>query len=158
MQAILARWWDRLEEGVSLLCFLLMSAAILVQLVFRFLLNNPLLYPEEVARYCYVWIAFLGVAMVTKTREHIRVDVLLATLPARLRAGIEAAVDWLSALILLGLAALGVAFMDFSRMNISSALELPMNLVYLAFPVGCLLAVIRLLHGRRQAARGAGPA
>ncbi|MFB3819688.1 MAG: TRAP transporter small permease [Candidatus Methylomirabilales bacterium] len=158
MKAILARLWDRLEEGVSLLFFLVMSAAILLQLVFRFLLNNPLLFPEEVARYCYVWITFLGLALATKTREHIRVEVGLACLPAGLRRWAEAAVVALAALLLLVLAVLGVQFLAFSRMSISPALEMPMNAVYLAFPIGCLLAVVRLLcalagaGGRREAA------
>jgi TRAP-type C4-dicarboxylate transport system permease small subunit len=137
---------DRLEEGVTLLCFFGMSAAVLLQLVFRFGFNSPLLFPEEVSRYCYVWITFVGLALATKNREHIRVELLVLALPARWGRILSLVVDAGSCAILLFLAYLGVRFMDFSRMNISSALELPMNLVYVSFPAGCALAVLRALR------------
>jgi TRAP-type C4-dicarboxylate transport system permease small subunit len=137
---------DRLEEGVTLFCFFLMSAAVLAQLVSRFLFNSPLLFPEEVSRYCYVWITFIGLALATKHREHIRVDLLFHVLPAGWCRPLGLVVDVASCAILLFLAYLGIRFMDFSRMNISSALELPMNLVYVSFPLGCALAVVRALR------------
>lgn len=147
MRAGRLQWFARLEETVTLLFFLLMSLAVLLQLVFRFLFNRPLLYPEEISRYCYVWITFIGLALATKTGEHIRVDLLVQLLSPAWRRRIERATAVLSAVALLFLAALGIRFLEFSRMSISSALEMPMNLVYVAFPLGCLLAVVRLLRG-----------
>jgi TRAP-type C4-dicarboxylate transport system permease small subunit len=140
------RVFDRVEEGVTLLCFFGMSAAVLVQLVFRFVFNSPLLFPEEVSRYCYVWMTFIGLALATKNREHIRVELLAHALPPRWGRVMGLVVDVASCAMLLFLAYLGVRFMDFSRMNISSALELPLNLVYVSFPAGCALAVVRALR------------
>jgi len=146
MAGVWARVYDRLEEGVTLFFFFVMCVAVLLQLVFRFLFNSPLLYPEEVSRYAYVWITFFGLSLATKTGEHIRVVLLLRAVPAGWGRWIQRGVELVSCATLLFLAYLGLRFMDFSRMNISSALEMPMNLVYASFPAGCLLAVARCLR------------
>lgn len=134
----------RLEEGVTLFCFAVMCVFVALQLFFRFALNSPLMFPEEISRYAYVWITFVGLSLATKTREHIRVDAGVGLLPQVWQRAIGVLVDLTSFAILLWLAYLGVRFMLFSRMSISPALELSLNLVYVAFPLGCLLAALRL--------------
>lgn len=134
----------RLEEGVTLFFFAVMCVFVAVQLFFRFVLNHPLMFPEEISRYAYVWITFVGLSLATKTREHIRVDAGVGMLSEAWRRGLGTLVDVVSLAILLWLAYLGVRFMLFSRLSISPALEIPLNLVYAAFPLGCLLAAIRL--------------
>jgi len=134
----------RFEEGVTLGFFAVMCVFVALQLFFRFILNHPLMFPEEISRYAYVWITFVGLSLATKTREHIRVDAGVGMFSRELQFGVGALVDLISVVILLWLAYLGVRFMLFSRMSISPALEIPLNLVYVAFPVGCLLAAVRL--------------
>lgn len=134
----------RFEEGVTFFCFAVMCAFVALQLFFRFALNSPLMFPEEISRYAYVWITFVGLSLATKTREHIRVGAGVGMLPRVWRRGVGAVVDFISFAILLWLAYLGIRFMLFSRMSISPALEIPLNLVYVAFPLGCLLAAFRL--------------
>ena len=134
----------RLEEGVTLVCFAVMCVFVALQLFCRFALNSPLMFPEEISRYAYVWITFIGLSLATKTREHIRVDAGVGLLPPIWQRVIGLFVDLTSFAILLWLAYLGVRFMLFSRMSISPALEIPLNLVYVAFPLGCLLAALRL--------------
>lgn len=134
----------RVEEGITLFFFAVMCLFVAVQLFFRFVLNHPLIFPEEISRYAYVWITFVGLSLATKTREHIRVDAGVDMLPQIWRRGVGVLVDGVSLAILLWLAYLGVRFMLFSRMSISPALEIPLNLVYVAFPLGCVLAALRL--------------
>ena len=134
----------RLEEGVTLVCFAVMCVFVALQLFFRFALNSPLMFPEEISRYAYVWITFIGLSLATKTREHIRVDAGVGLLPPVWQRVIGLFVDLASFAILLWLAYLGARFMLFSRMSISPALEISLNLVYVAFPLGCLLAALRL--------------
>lgn len=147
----------RLEEGVTLFCFGVMCVFVALQLFFRFALNNPLMFPEEISRYAYVWITFIGLSLATKTREHIRVDAGVSLLPRAGRRAVSCLVDLTSLAVLLWLSFLGVRFMFFSRMSISPALEIPLNLVYVSFPLGCLLAALRLSVHLMAELRG-GPA
>jgi TRAP-type transport system small permease protein len=132
------------EEGVTFFFFAVMCVSVALQLFFRFILNHPLMFPEEISRYAYVWITFVGLSLATKTREHLRVDAGVGMLPPGWHRGVGALVDLISVAILLWLAYLGIRFMLFSRMSISPALEIPLNLVYVAFSLGCLLGAIRL--------------
>lgn len=147
MAAGALRFLNRLEETVALFFFFLMSLFVFLQLVFRFLLNNPLFFAEEISRYAYVWITFVGLSLATKNREHIRVNALVQQLPVALQRRMDLAVHVASLLLLLWLTYLGFRFMGFSKMSISPALEMPMNIVYLSLPLGCLLGAIRLAAG-----------
>jgi len=133
----------RSEESVTFFFFAVMCAFVALRLVFRFILKHPLMFPEEISRYAYVWITFVGLSLATKTRGHVRVDAGVGMLPPGWQRGVGALVDLISVAILLWLAYLGITFMLFSRMGISPALEILLNLVYVAFSLGCLLAAIR---------------
>lgn len=137
---------NRLEEGVSFFFFVVMCVFVFLQVFFRFVLNRPLLYPEEVSRAAYVWLSFIGMSLVTRTREHIRVDFFVQLLPIVPRRWVQLIVDLLVLAMMVALAWFGVRFVIFSRMSITPALEVPMNLYYVAFPLGCLLSIIRLVQ------------
>ncbi len=133
----------RAEDYITLFFFVLMNVFMLLQLYSRFIMKDPFVFTEEVARYSYVWITFIGMAMATKSSDHIRVDFFVGLLPPGIRAVLGKAVLAVSLVILVFLGYLGVRFMIFSRMNVSAALKIPLNLVYLSFPLGCLLAAVR---------------
>ena len=137
---------DHLEEGVTFFFFVVMCVFVFLQVFFRFVLNHPLLYPEEVSRAAYVWLSFIGMSLVTRTREHIRVDFFVQLLPIVPRKWVLFIVDLLTLAMMVALGWFGVRFVIFSRMSITPALEVPMNLFYVAFPLGCLLTIIRLSH------------
>lgn len=137
---------EHVEEAVCLFFFASMCVFVFVQLFFRFVLNNPLMYPEEIARASYVWVTFVGMSFATKTRDHISVDYFISVLPPTPARWLTLLVDvmMLAALVLLGW--FGVKFVIFSRMSITPALEVPANLYYISFPIGCFLSVVRQLR------------
>lgn len=135
---------EHFEAAVTFFFFVVMCFFVFLQLFFRFVLNHPLLYPEEVSRASYVWLSFIGMSLVSKTREHIRVDFFVGLLPVLPRRWVKLVVDVLMLLMLAGLGWIGVQFVIFSRMSITPALEVPMNLFYVSFPIGCLLSVVRM--------------
>ena len=42
----------------------------------RYVLNNSLSWPEEMAKFAFVWFVFLGAAMVTRRSRHIVIDLV----------------------------------------------------------------------------------
>ena len=51
-------------------------AIALLQVFCRYVLDNALSWPEEVAKFPFVWFVFLGAAMVTRRGRHIAIDML----------------------------------------------------------------------------------
>lgn len=54
----------------------------------RYLIGIPLTGVDEIEIYILIWIAFLGAAVVTWRGQHLRMDVILGTLPPRVRKGV----------------------------------------------------------------------
>ena len=88
----------------------LFAATIVVvtaQVVWRYAFNNSLVWTEELSRYLFVWMTFVGAALAVKESSHIRVSLLVDCLPARVRR-------WLAIGCLL-LTAAFLAFLIISR-------------------------------------------
>ena len=120
-----------------------MAVVVFLQVIFRYLLNLPLFWTEELARYCLVWASLLGSAVAVKRGQHIAVTILMDRLPTSLRRGLTVfalvAVATILAIILWG----GIHLVAITRAQISPALRVSMSIPYLAVPVG---AGLMLLH------------
>jgi len=57
----------------------------IAQIVFRFALNSPLVWSEELVRLLVVWMTFIGAAVICWDGRHLSVDVAFVRLPGRLR-------------------------------------------------------------------------
>ena len=76
-------------ETLSMLIAKILVVAILVvlaaQVVFRFVLNQSLIWSEEVAAWCMVWVVYLGAAALMRRSEHVSIPFFVSLLPERLR-------------------------------------------------------------------------
>jgi TRAP-type C4-dicarboxylate transport system permease small subunit len=77
----LARWGERVL-GAALIAGVSLN---FVNVVGRYLGGFTLTGGDEIEIYILIWISFLGAAIVTWRREHLRMDVLLAMCPPRVR-------------------------------------------------------------------------
>lgn len=145
------KWLDMNIEAVFMITFLgLASIFIFVQVIARYVFESSFSWSEEVSRYMFIWLIYLGISYAVKTDSHIRVDMLLTR-------------DWLSetkkkilcifADIVFLLFSLCVAHVGFKvahliarRGQITAATEIPMWVIYLAVPVGYSLCSVRLVQ------------
>jgi TRAP-type C4-dicarboxylate transport system permease small subunit len=126
--------------------------------VFRYLLHSSIFWGDEFLRYLSIWLVFLGSALATRHRALITVDIFTQPLSHRLRESVAAAVAALSTLFLLALAYFSLALVRGSVGTISASLGIPMENMYLVFPVGLgLMAVNMLREAVAHAAAAAGP-
>lgn len=63
-----------IEYAVTVPLFLIMLTLMFVQVVFRYFLESPLPWSEELIRYLFIATAFLGGAIATMEREHIEIN------------------------------------------------------------------------------------
>ena len=78
---------DRDVERWLLLSFYgMVVATIGVEVLRRFLLSYSSIWGEEVARYAFIYLVWIGAASAVKDRAHIRIDILIQGLPARGKA------------------------------------------------------------------------
>lgn len=123
----------------------LMAGVVLVGVFARYVLNNALPWPEELARYTMLWLSWLGGGLALRRGAHIAVEFVLDAMPPHLR----------SATVFLGrigiLAFLGICLvyglMLVQRVSLQStiALGVSMQVPYLSVPVGSALMIYHLL-------------
>ena len=119
------------------------------QVFFRFVLNASLTWSEELSRFAFIWLVYMGAVLGAKERIHIRVTAFHRLLPAVARGWVLPAADLLWVAINLTFAWQGALqvghLMRFSY--ISPALQWNMALIYSVVPIGFLLMSFRILEG-----------
>ena len=134
---------NRLTEIILVIVLTAMAVAVFLQVIFRYVLNFPLFWTEEFARYCLVWSSLLGSAVAVKRGQHIAVTILLERFPPTLRRMINVMALISVAVILTIILWGGIQLVAITRAQISPALRVSMSVPYLAVPVG---AALMLLH------------
>jgi TRAP-type C4-dicarboxylate transport system permease small subunit len=135
----------RFAEGVMVALMATMFIAFIAQVVFRYVLNLPLAWSDEICNFIWLWGILWGASFVMKNHEDIRFDMLYNLLPRTIKRSLTA----LSSLVLvvLFLASLPAtwSFIDFMKIEKSAALGIPMNWVFGLYLVFILAMCIRHL-------------
>ena len=133
------RIFDNLLETI---CVLLLAGAViatLTQVFFRYVLNASLSWPEELARWAFVWLVFLGMAMVVHRKSHIAIELLARFLPPRALALRLLVINGFIAATSVMLVVHGLDLVGRST-YVSPALGWPFTYLYLAVPAGGALS------------------
>ena len=143
------RTFDILEKGIKILMAILiggMVALISLQVGFRYLLNQPLTWSEEVARHLMIWSALLGAAVAYRRKGHLGMDVIVMLFSPQWKRIVEGIVHLLSigffGLILLN----GIPMVQKTMSQLSSAILIPMGYIYAALPVGSAFLLLFALE------------
>ena len=68
-------------HGVIALCLLAMVVLVFGNVALRYLLNTGILVSEELSRFLFVWLVFLGAIVAMYEHAHLGVDILVKRLP-----------------------------------------------------------------------------
>ena len=146
----LSRLAMRAVDTLAIATFAGMFACVIAQVVFRYFLGNPLTWSDELARYLFIWCAFLGWIVAARRRTHLGVDVVATRLPPRGAAALRLA----GALAAIAFAAV----LAFYGVRVA-ARNLDVETTTLFFTMGVVYAIVPLaatavaLHAAVDAAR-----
>lgn len=132
---------------VSHLAQALLLAAVLAsfyQVVARFLLAAPADWSEVLTRALLIWVVMLGMALACRQGTMMAINLLRDRLTGRRRRALEWFLALVSGGFLLSIALLGGQLAWRMRFQTLPSLEVSIAWVYLAIPVGALLATIAL--------------
>lgn len=71
----------RVGRWIGIVAVAAMVAAILIQVFFRYVLNNALPWPDEAARFCMLWMTGLMAPTALRQGGFVAIDTLIAALP-----------------------------------------------------------------------------
>jgi TRAP-type transport system small permease protein len=122
-----------------------MSILIVLQVICRFVLENPLTWSEEAARYLMVYTVFLGAPLALRNHRMIAIEVLLETMKPKVRKFMRILVMLISIVFFILLLVKGMDMLEIVKRQHSPSLGLEMDYAYMAIPIGAALMIINAI-------------
>lgn len=128
----------RFAEGVLVVMMGIMFATFIAQVIFRYVLNLPLAWSDEICNFIWLWGILWGASFVMRNHEDIRFDMLYNLLSRNQKRILTVIASSCIVLILLLSLPKTWSYIDFMKIEKSAAMGIPMNWVfglYLVFVV-----------------------
>lgn len=123
--------------------FIVMTALYFIQIVARYVFSTGISWSEEMVRYLMVWLTYIGATILAKDNSHIAMTVLEDVFPF-MKKGL-----WLLKYIVMIVycaivAKFSFAALEMAKVQTSSAMLIPMNIIYVVIPLSMVLMIIHL--------------
>lgn len=135
----------QLEELFIALAMAALIVDLFLQVLLRFLLDQPLDFTEELARIIFSWLVFIGAAHALYQAQHFVVDLVYDALPAHIKNVTSYLIDAVVILFTLTLAWVGFSASLSGHGAILPVLQIPASTQTLAMPTGFALMVFHSL-------------
>ena len=136
-------WLRRGAESVLVLMMAAMFVAFILQVLFRYALNLPVGWTDEVCTLVWMWGILWGASFVLKNRDDIRFDMLYSRLPRRARRVCTVAPSAALVLLLVGSLRASWSYVSFMKVESSASFGIPLNWVFSIYIVFVLAMVVR---------------
>jgi TRAP-type C4-dicarboxylate transport system permease small subunit len=138
-------------EWVSAALVVALTLVVVLQVFNRFVLQTPLAWSEDLAMLLFHWVAFLGAALGVKRMRHFGIDLVVKSLPERVRHRVELIVPAMMALVALTMITEGMKLLEINRNRVYSSMDVSYTWTFLSVPVsGALILVYLAWHEVRR--------
>jgi TRAP-type C4-dicarboxylate transport system permease small subunit len=73
----------KLLELLIVICLVAMVVMVFGNVVLRYTMNSGILISDEMSRYCFIWLTYIGAIVAMREKGHLGVDTLVRHLPLR---------------------------------------------------------------------------
>ena len=138
---------DKISKICSMLLTGLIFCVIVIQVIMRYCLGTPLTWSEELARLAMIWLTYIGASSALRNHTLVAVDIFVKKAPDFTQKGILIACDIImlaitGLLFYYSVLILGTPGVILQK---TSALRLPMRIVYSCLPIGYGMMIYHIL-------------
>lgn len=150
----MGRWLSRTENICLFLLISAMTLLVWLQILSR-VTGYSIQWSEEVTRYLFVWMVFLGSAVGIRTKSHIGAEFIAASLGPAKRCYLVLFQDFVFLLFLLLTIYYSIPFirMQFEFGQFADTLTIPMYLITAIIPVAFIIGVVHIISSIRNTFR-----
>jgi TRAP-type C4-dicarboxylate transport system permease small subunit len=142
---VIGKWLHKRAENVAVALIATMFISFLLQIAFRYLLNRPLGWTEEVTVLCWLWGVLWCAAFVLSDHEEIRFDIVYEVVPKRVRRTFTV----ISSIALILLLAISLPatwhYVVFMKREHSAYLHMRFDALYSIYLIFAVASIVR--HG-----------
>ena len=137
---------DRIENFLAVVLISLMCSVTFLQVVTR-QVGYPLSWTEELSRFTFIWLIYIGISMAVRQRKHLAVDIVPLLLSDTGKVVLRIIADIISLVFFAVILFYGVQVIRklMIQPQYSQAMKLNMTYAYLAPYVGSAMAIIRYI-------------
>ena len=143
---------ENAENWLLLVFYCTIVGTIAVEVLRRFVLAYSSVWGEEVARYAFIYLAWVGASAAVRERAHIRIDVLIEFVPPRAKAALYIVAD-IATLILAVICvywSLQPVWTSIEFGSVTHGLRVSNAWFLAAVPLGFALMIFRLFQSLRR--------
>jgi TRAP-type C4-dicarboxylate transport system permease small subunit len=133
------------EAAVLITLVAVMTVVVFLQVVYRYVLTQPLHWSEELARYLFVWLSILGATLGLQKRGHFGLDFFYRMFPDKRRRFLQFLIYLLMGGVILVILVQGIKLVQITMPQESPAMGISMGWAYACLPVAAALMTIHLL-------------
>src|SRR6056300_1620161 len=148
MQNFLKVLNKNIEKWLLLVFYIMLVSTMAIEVLRREVFSYSSIWGEEIVRYSFIYLAWIGAAAAFRERAHIRIDVLFNFCPVEVKAALYILGD----LVMLGVAVIALIWSMDSVLtavkfgSVTHGLRVPFALFLFAVPLGFSLMTYRLLQ------------
>ena len=79
--AAVIHWFFKLLELLVVVCMVAMVIMVFGNVVLRYAFNSGITISDEMSRYCFIWLTYIGAMVAMREGGHLGVDTLVKHLP-----------------------------------------------------------------------------
>ena len=139
----IGHWLRRRADDVAVALIATMFVSFLLQIVFRYALNRPLGWTEEVTVLCWVWVVLWGASFIVADADEVRFDILYNAVPPSVRR-IFTVVASLAMIVLMALSLPATwRYVVFMKREHSAYLGMRFDYLYSIYVLFALVCIVR---------------
>ena len=150
VQRVLVRVATNFFNWVAFISMSLIVAAVFLQIFFRYVIQSPLFWSEEFAKFMFPWLTFAGAALAVKVSGHISINYFVDRLPKKMQHIINRIGEILSSIFCVLVVLYTIPLAESQKNVNSTALAIPLNYFSLSIVVGVIGIVIFMLWGKSR--------
>lgn len=132
----------RVTDGFVVTFFISLILLVFVQVIFRYVFHNSQPWVDELSRFLFVWIVYLGGTITIRKGINITFDLLIDSFKGKTWTVVFTLVNVICIAFLILIVVLGFNIAYINRVQLSSLMGLNMGIVTLAIPIGGLLMIV----------------
>ncbi|KYG29470.1 TRAP transporter small permease [Alkalihalobacillus trypoxylicola] len=139
---------DRLNTSIKYIVsgmLLVLAILVFLQVITRFVINVPLSWTEEIARYLMVYIVFLGSGLAMRAQQHIAIDFLLDVISAKNKKRLTYFILWVCVAFFSLLVFFGTHLTLLVMSQSTPTLQYSMAFAYAAVPIGSSVMLLNAI-------------
>ncbi|TSB47236.1 TRAP transporter small permease [Alkalicoccobacillus porphyridii] len=138
---------NHLDDFLSTVALSGIILLISINVFFRFVLNSPITWTEEISLALFIWLVFVGLSTATKTNSHVGIDYFVRKLPEqwlfRFQVFRLVFIFFVTAVVFVYW---GAAFAIHGVAKVTPVLGVSYSFITMAVPIGSALVLYHLIR------------